>query len=458
MKKEGNTSSFRIRETALKALVKVEKDSSYLNLVLPSYLKSLPPVHRGTAAAISYGTVQRLNTLDWALSCYLKKPLKGMTPWIRNLLRSAAYQLLYMDNVPSPLVVDMSVNLAYRYGHKGVASLVNAVLRKLSPGEEVLPFPERNSNPVEYISLYHSHPQWLVNRWVERMGIDKTEEMCRANNQVPPVSLRVNTLKTSREEVKKQLVSEGVKVESEGNLPVSLKVRPNAPIGELTGFRQGLYTVQGESSMHCGFLLHPSPGEEVVDLCSAPGGKATHLAEIMNNTGVVYAGDVNYSRLGLVEKAANRLGLDIIQTRLWDGREVHQHVKPVDAVLCDAPCTGLGVISLKPDLKWHKSEEDLHSLPGLQGELLASSAGVVKPGGRLLYAVCSLEPEETFHVVEKFLRENPDFYPVDLTKNESNSIWGDNLRADTAVPGTAVFYPYLHGMEGFFAALFYRKK
>ncbi len=450
MRDEEKKGSYKVRETVLKILVKAEKNNSYVNLVVNAYLPGLAsPRDRAVAAAIAYGTVQRLNTLDWALSCYLKKPLQGLTPWIRNLLRSAAYQLLYMQNMPSALAVDVAVRLSYRYGHRGVASLVNAVLRKVSAGIDALPWPDQENAPASFISLYHSHPSWLVERWIGRMGKEEAARLCEANNHSLPVSLRVNPLKAGVLETKERLEREGVEVER-GSLPVSLKVRSRASPGELESFKQGLYTVQGESSMHCAYILSPAPGEEVIDLCSAPGGKATHLAELMKDRGVVYAGDINASRAGLVEKSSSRLGINIIRTRVWDGREVSRYVSSSDAVLCDAPCTGLGVIPLKPDLKWYKQEEDLVNLPALQGELLQAAGGVVKPGGKLLYAVCSLEPEETTGVVENFLKNNPGFSPLEAPSLPFY------LRGDTSQPGTVIFYPHLHRKEGFFMALFRR--
>jgi len=442
-------SSYRVREAALKVLVRVEKDRSFVNLALPAYLKHLDIQDRPLATRIAYGTVQRLNTLDWALEQFLKKELLKFTPWIRNLLRSGAYQLWYLDQVPAPLVVDVSVRLAYRYGHRGVASLINAVLRKCSREKGSLPWPEYYHDTVSYISLVHSHPRWLVQRWVDRMGIQEAEAMCKANNRIPSVSLRVNKLAGEKKYVKEFLEREGLQVEDASSLPVALRAQSDKPLADLTSFKRGLFTVQGEASMHCGYLLSPPSGSRAVDVCSAPGGKATHLAELMLNTGKVEAGEINSRRLRLVEKNAQRLGLNNIQTSLWDGREVYRHVKTADRVLCDVPCSGLGVISFKPDLKWFKSEADLASLNGLQADLLAASSRIVKPGGKLLYAVCSLEPEETQEIVTDFLKKHPYFVPSEIPDFPFE---GEQLST-----GVLAFYPHRHLREGFYMALLERK-
>ncbi len=450
-KNSGDSRPFSVRETVLKVLVKVGEDHSYVNLLLPSYLQGLYPPERALATKLAYGTIQRLNTLDWILKLFLKKPIDKLTPWIRNNLRCAVYQLIYLDHIPSSLVVDIAVRLAYRYGHRGVASLVNGVLRNVSRNQGGLPWPDFNKAPIDYLVLVHSHPRWLVERWVHRLGIKEAEAMCAANNQPKSITVRVNRTVASEVSAREALEEEGVKVEEVPSTPMALRIAPGRSLRELSSFQKGLCTVQGEASIWCGYVLAPSLDEEAVDICSAPGGKATHLGELMSGQGTVYAGDIKESRLGLVKKNAFRLGLNNITTCLWDGKEIHRYIHPVDRVLCDAPCSGLGVVSLKPDLKWGKSENHLLSLARLQKELLQASSNVVKSGGYLLYAVCSLEPEETEEVVKAFLQANPDFIQA-FPLNESTS-----PPAAEIAPGEFAFYPHLHTQEGFYMALFFRR-
>ncbi len=449
-----NTASNMAREASLRTLVKIEESKSYVNLLLPSHLKKIPPGQRALATVITYGSVQRLNTLDWILNLFLDRPLHTLTLHIRNLLRTAVYQIIYMDNIPAPVVVDESVKLSYRYGHKGVARLVNAVLRKISLNAESLPWPDLEKDPSLHISLVHSVPQWMVKRWMKQIGVEETIKLCRFINKVPPVTIRVNRLKTKRDRLKNALLREGIKTEEVPGLREALRVYPEPGVflSESSSFQEGLFTIQGESSIFAGRLLHPQPGETLIDVCSAPGGKATHLAEIMENSGLIKAGDIYSAKLNLVEKSARRLGIKVIRTYLWDGREIAQHTSPADAVLCDAPCSGLGVINKKPDLKWAKSEEQIRRLSELQKQLLRASAEAVKEGGKLLYCVCSNEPEETREVIDSFLEENPPFKlsaaPWELPKincggSENEGIWE--------------FYPHIHQREGFFMALLEKK-
>ncbi len=442
------------REAALKALVKIEKSDSYANLALPTYKKKVPPEQRGFTTHLVYGTLQRLNTLDWVIGLYSNRPLTSLTPHIRNLLRISVYQLIFMHNIPSPVAVDQAVNLSYRYGHKGVARLVNAILRKIVSEKEVFPWPDLQEDPLTYISLVYSFPEWLVERWINRFGEEETRHLCEAYNHIPPLVIRVNCLRSSRDGLREILEREGVKTELIEDLPEALRVFPEPSISltELQSYQQGNFTIQGEASIFCAKLLNPKPEEEIIDLCSAPGGKATHLGELMNNKGFIKAGDFNSSRLRLVEKAAQRLGIDIINTHVWDGREIYKFEKEVDGVLCDAPCSGLGVINRKPDLKWAKHIEQIEQLSQLQSQLLYSAARVVKTGGNLLYCVCSNEPEETYGVVDQFLEDFPQFAMAKIPLGLEKCSFG------SCREGILEFYPHKHGREGFFMALLKRKK
>lgn len=442
------------REASLKALVKAEANKTYINLSLPAFLKDTPPREKPFARNIAYGTIQHLNTIDWVLSLYLTRSLHTLTPMIRNLLRSATYQILYLDNVPLPVTVDESVKLSYRYGHKGVARLVNAVLRKVSSQKQNLPWPDSDKESSLHISLVYSFPLWLVKRWINNLGIEDTIKLCRANNTVPPVIIRTNTLKTDREQLKGILKKEGLESEEITGLPEALKIstNPEISLSELDSYRRGLFIIQGELSILTGRLMNPRSGKTFIDLCSAPGGKTTHVAQLMNNDGIIKAGDINSARVKLVDKSAERLGVDIIQTRVWDGREIGKLEKPADYVLCDAPCSGLGVINRKPDLKWHKSEDQIHQLSKLQIQLLSAASHAVKPGGKLLYSVCTNEPEETSKVIDSFLKEHPSFHPL-----PSSDSCIQEVLSEENIPGIWNFYPHIHGKDGFFMTLLERK-
>ncbi len=446
---------FGAREAALRALVRVERDRSYLNLVLPFLLCRLPSRERALASRIAAGTVQRLNTLDWALQQHLQHPLPGLTPWIRNLLRSGAYQILYMKRIPVPAAVDETVRLARHFGHRGVAGLVNASLRSLARSAAALPWPDRKKDPVRFISLKQSHPIWLVERWLERYGAAETEILCAANNRPAPLSMRFNRLRLDRRGLLQALGAAGIRALPSSTVDIAVRLPGRVNPATLDSFRDGLCTVQGESAMLVAPALEPCPGDTVVDLCSAPGGKTTHLAELMGDEGRILAIDSNPGRLRLVDRAVRRLDLRSITTIAADGRAPARSGLPVpDRVLVDAPCSGLGVIRRRPDLKWRRRPEDLSVMQRLQLELLQAAVAVLPSGGILVYSVCSNETEETMAVVEILERTVPSLVPEAMPLLP---VTLPELRSPPAVTARFDLYPHLHGMDGFFVARWKKK-
>ncbi len=443
----------KARETALRALVRVEQDGAYLNLVLPALLTGACAEERSLAVQLAKGTLQRLNTLDWALGLFIRRSLHTFTPWVRNLLRLSAYQILYLDRIPAYAAVDQAVRLARRFGHRGVAGLVNAVLRRLAQESETLPWPDRLRRPVEYLSLTHSMPQWLISRAIERFGLEEAENWCRANNQAPRTAVRPNILRTNTEDLIEKLRHAGFAAAPSPLVPGILQLATAGSPAATDAFKKGLFTIQGESSALVAPLLNAKSGDTVVDLCSAPGGKTTHIAELLKDCGRVYAVELYQTRLQLVEKAARRLGLKSIQPLLADGRNIDRYnLSTPAAVLVDAPCSGLGVIRRLPEIKWRRSEKELYSRHKLQLELLDAAARLLPPGGKILYAVCSNEPEETVQVVESFIRLHREFFPQPL-----KPLLPAVLREKQTDRYTVSLLPHYHGLDGFFIALFSKK-
>ena len=443
------------RSAALEALKEVEEREAYLNLVLNRFLSgnSLSDAERSLFTELAYGVMQRRNTLDWVLSLYLNRPMEKLTIWIRNILRMGVYQLLYLPRIPDSAAVDEAVKLASRYGHRGVAGLVNAVLRKVSGAKGSLPWPSREENPVLYLSLRHSYPIWMVERWMENLGFEETEAFCAAGNMVPPLTVRTNTLRLSKTELKHRLEIEGVGAGDCVYAPEGLHLKLNKRLVELESFREGLFQVQGESSMLVAPLLNPQPGEAVLDLCSAPGGKTVHLGMLMQNQGSIVATDLYPKRLKLVQDAAHRQGIDIINTEKLDGRSVDPDKEGAfQRVLADVPCSGLGVIRRKGDLKWRRRPEDILSLAELQLQLLKGAYKYLCRGGVLLYSACTTEPEETTGVLEKFLAAEPSARPVMLSPLLPEKLKGEEQRA-----GMICLWPHKHNLDGFFLARIRKK-
>jgi 16S rRNA (cytosine967-C5)-methyltransferase len=349
--------------------------------------------------------------------------------------------------------VDEAVKQAHRYGHHGVAGLVNAVLRKLEKTKEKLPWPSRRRSPELYLSLYYSYPLWMVHRWLAELGLKETEALCAAGNEPAPLTVRANTLRLDRYELAEKLKHEGVETRELHFAGAGLQLKINSRLEELESFQRGLFQVQGEASMLVAPLLNPQPGEIILDLCSAPGGKTVHLAELMENRGTVVAADLYPHRLKLVEATARRQGVDIIFTEKIDGRHIPAEKQNYfHRVLLDVPCSGLGVLRRKGDLKWRRQPEDIPALAHLQHELLHGAFTALRPGGVLLYSACTFEPAETTDVIKRFLGSEPaaslsflsPLLPPNLWKEEKNE-------------GMLQLWPQRHGLDGFFMARIRKK-
>lgn len=436
------------REAALHALVRYEQDLAYLNLALPAVVNHLPEEERSLAVHLAGGTVQRLNTIDWALNLYSRRQVDSMTTWVRNLLRLGAYQLLYMDRIPAYAAVNEAVKLARRYGHRGVAGLANALLRRLSANLDQLPWPDRDKDAEKYLALQYSIPRWLVLRMLERYSFEETEKWAQASNLKPSLSIRPNRLKNSPAELERKLAAAAIETKPSPTVPGMLLFPGGTDPAGCEFFRSGLYTIQGESSALVAPLLDPDPEDTIIDLCSAPGGKATHLAELMDDRGQIFAVELQKSRLQLIEKAALRLKLQSIQPVLADGRKIDRERLPdPTAVLVDAPCSGLGVIRRLPEIKWRRKKADLQKMQTLQLELLDAAAHILLKGGKLLYSVCTTEPEETSHVVEEFNRRHRGFELENL-----HPLAPGLLQAELGTGPTITTWPHRHRLEGFFIA------
>ena len=398
------------RYEALHVLVRVERDRAFADLALEAALERarLDPRDAALCTEIVYGTLRWRRHLDWRLAPHLKRPLAKLDPWVRAVLRLTAYQLLFLDRVPRWAAVDEAVSVArLKSRAPGPAEFVNAVLRALTraAGPPRLP-----ADPVEAAAIRWSFPDWMAARWIARYGPEDAGRLMAALNERPPVTIRANTLRVSREGLAARLREEELaETEPTALAPEGLTVRRGA-VGRWAAFASGWCTIQDEASMLIARLLDPQPGELLADTCAAPGTKTTHLAQLMGNRGRIVAMDPHAGRLGLLHQAATRLGVTIVETHTGGVAAVSGRWKDrCDRVLVDAPCSNLGVLRRNPEVKWKREEADIGRLADKQRGILTASAALVKPGGRLVYATCSLEPEENDAVVDAFLAEHPSW-------------------------------------------------
>lgn len=402
---KGKVTPASAREIALDIMVKVEQQGAYSNLLLNSSLQkaTLSREDAGLVTELVYGSISRMNTLDYVLEGFVSKGIAKLQPWVRNLLRLSLYQIMYLDRIPSHAAVNEAVNIAKKKYHQGISGMVNGVLRSVLRAGDLPVLPEGLSQ-AQRISILYSHPLWLVERWITEYGADTAEAICASNNEPPAVSVRVNTTMISREALLNQMIEQGLQASASDVSPYGIVVKGGGNLALTSWYRDGYISVQDESSMLVAEAVAPEPGMRVLDCCAAPGGKTAHMGELMKDEGSIYANDLHLHKAKLISDQAERLGLDCVSTGSADALELEHTLEhqSFDRILLDAPCSGLGVIRRKPDLKWRKQPEDVASVASLQRELLQSVSKLLKPGGILVYSTCTTEQAENSEVVADF--------------------------------------------------------
>ena len=430
------------RYEALRILVRVEQDRAFADIVLEHALDHARLEQRdaGLCTELVYGTLRWRRNLDWRLGPHLNRPLDKLDPWVRSLLRLTAYQLFFLDRVPRWAAVDEAVSLAKLKSRKpGPPEFVNAVLRSLTRATAAPPLP---ALPNEAIAVRAAFPDWIAARWIARYGPEEALALMLASNERPPTTIRVNTLRITRDALGMRLRDEELaETRPTALAPEGLTVERGA-VGRWSAFTEGWCTVQDEASMLVARLLDPQPGEVVADACAAPGTKTTHMAELMRNRGRIIAVDPQAARLKLVGRATSRLGITIVEAHMGSvSSQAGRWRAKCDRVLVDAPCSNLGVLRRNPDVKWRRGEEDLRRLQEKQKTILGAAASMVKPGGRLVYATCSLEPDENEAVVSSLPGYGVQWQP-------------DPPEGFPVAPDAAGFlrlFPHVHGTDGFTA-------
>ncbi|MBQ3005423.1 MAG: 16S rRNA (cytosine(967)-C(5))-methyltransferase RsmB [Clostridia bacterium] len=433
------------RQIAFEALLKIHKDGAYSNLVLDGLLKENPGLEerdKSFVCNIVYGTLDRLILIDYNIGLYLNQPVKKLKPELHTILRMGTYQLLFMDKVPSRAAVNESVNLAKANKSNFAASMVNAVLRRVA--DNGLRLPEGTDNDPKYLAVKYSCPEWLISLWIDSYGFENAVSLAEKALEAPPLVVRCNTVKTTVDELIWSLAEEGVVSEKTSIAPDALIINVSAAVDELEAYKSGLFHVQDLASQLCCMALDAKPGETVFDLCSAPGGKTFTIAQMMNNSGTVRAFDIYQSRVELIRNGAARLGLTNVFSYLSDAAIFNENYGYADKVLCDVPCSGLGIIRRKPEIRFKKTA-DIDNLPDLQYRILCNATRYLNAGGRLVYSTCTLNPKENSEVCDRFLNEHPDFTAVDFLPQIQR--YNKNEKYLTLMP-------HIHSTDGFFVAVF----
>ena len=414
----------KAREIALKALYKIEKEDAYSNIALNQVLKENKNIDERDVGLISelvYGTITWKLTLDEIIKKYSNIKLKKISVWILNILRMGIYQIIFLDKIPKSAAVNESVNLAKRYGHKSSSNFVNAILRKVSVNDykEL----EEIKDDKERISKTTSMPMWIIEELLKQKDIKEVEEICKNSNLKPNTSIRINKLKTDKKDFEEIL--KGRKIEYlEGSLEDFVVLKKIKNIENIDLFKEGFFTVQDEGAGLIVDVLAPKEDECILDACSSPGGKTTYIAEKMKNKGKIKAWDIHEHRVKLVQNAAKRLGINIIQAKTQDATEFNQDlVGKFDKILLDVPCLGLGVIKRKPDIKWKRKKEDIEEITKIQKAILNNCSKYLKKKGELVYSTCSILKEENEDIIEGFLKENSQFeFCKENEKNYGNIV------------------------------------
>ncbi|OQY11741.1 MAG: 16S rRNA (cytosine(967)-C(5))-methyltransferase [Desulfobacteraceae bacterium 4572_19] len=440
------------RATALLILNTQEEQKITIDMVMDNVLTKSSPLSRRDKAlvtALVYGVLRQRGTLDWIIAHFSKTPLKKIELLILNTLRLGTFQIIFMDKIPDSAAVNTSVQLVKTEKKQRLSGFVNGILRNITRNHNSVPYPSFNEDPVSYLCIKESFPLWLITKWIDRMGVDQTKNLCKNINKIPPITIRVNTLKRTQEEVIHNLKFDIKKVVPTFYSPIGISFyRPGKSIPEIEGFNEGFFQVQDEAAQLITNLLDPQPGEYILDACAGLGGKTAHIAQLMQNKGKIIAMDHDVKKLLQLEKEMKRLGISIVKIAQHDLKKVPNSEKfnLFDRILVDAPCSGLGVLRRNPDSKWSLLKKNLTRYKKRQLNFLNNIAGLLKPSGTLVYAVCSNEPEENEDVMEAFIKNHPNFIiekkPVGLSPSALKLVDEKGYLKTT---------PEIGDMDGFFS-------
>ncbi len=433
-----------VRGIAVKILNRIEKTDAYLDKLLDFEMRNseLSGQDKALLFEIVHGVVRWMGRLDWILNGFYKGQFAKAIPDMKNGLRVALYQIFFLDKVPDYAAVNEAVEFIKKLQGQRVANISNAILRNILKSKDGIRYPDPQEDLVGYLSTYYSHPNWLVKRYVDRFGREETEKLLMANNEKPFLTLRVNSIKTNHEEFQKLLDSVNLKYRVGKYNSDFIQLQNLTNITAWEYFGKGYFNIQDESTGLACRLLDVIPGMRILDLCAAPGGKTAYIAALIKDKGQIIALDKFDARLKLLQKNCDRLGISSVKPVVADALEYKD--VPFDRILVDVPCTGTGTLSKKPDIKWKKDIFDIKKIAEHQLKLLQKAATLIKPGGVIVYSTCSIEEEENFQVVKRFLENNPDFQLKSAKGILSDDVIDQN--------GCVQTFPHKHQMDGVFAA------
>lgn len=407
------TDGVNVRELALGVLLSVTRDGEYSHIALKATLDKyqyLSKQERSFLTRLCQGTLERMLWIDYVINRFSKVPVNKLKPVIRTIFRSSVYELKFMDGVPAGATINEAVKLADKKGFHNLKGFVNGVLRSISRGLEDVKLPSRETDPAAYLSVAYSMPEWIVREWLEVYGSTRTQEILASFLTEGPISIRVNTGRTDRDTLMKRLKAEGAAVTEQAESASGLYLSGFDFLNALPSFREGLFYVQDTSSMLAAELAAPKPGDYVLDVCAAPGGKSIHMAELLKGTGMVEARDLTSYKVGLIQENIHRCQLSNVRAVVADARVFRpEDENKADIVLADLPCSGLGVIGKKPDIKYKMTPEKQRELSMLQREILHTVCRYVRHGGILLYSTCTIHRRENEENVDWFIKEHPEF-------------------------------------------------
>lgn len=440
------------RELVLGILLEVTRDGEYSHIALRRVLEKyqyLDKKDRAFITRVTEGTLERMIELDYIINQFSNIPVHKMKPVISNIIRSALYQIKYMDSVPNSAACNEAVKLAVKKGFSKLKGFVNGVLRNIERNLETITYPDEK-NVIEYFHVKYSMPKWILKQWMAAYDRETVETMLQDFYTDKPLTIRCNLNKMAKESLVEELKAEGVKVEEHPYLSYALMVSDYNYLGELETFQTGAFYVQDISSMLVSHIAGPKEGDWVIDVCGAPGGKALHMAELLAGTGHVEARDLTDYKVHIIRENIERSGMDNIETKCFDATVLeHQSVERADIVIADLPCSGLGVLGKKTDLKYKMTEQTQKELVQLQRNILSVVKTYVKPGGTLIYSTCTIHEAENMGNVKWFLEKNPDYELEPIADKLP-----EELGADVLEEGCLQLIPGVHKSDGFFIAKF----